>query len=652
MHKKTTAVGAAACLFAVPGTLLAQTAPKADDLNEEVVVTATRAGDGIRADLLGTSFTVLTPADLEQRQTRYLSDILRDVPGIAVSRSGGAGQFTQVRIRGAEGNQTLVMIDGIKASDPYAGEFDFATLIADDVAKVEVLRGQQSALYGSDAIGGVINYITLTGREMPGTRLRLEGGSFGTVDLSARTAGVAGPLDYSLSAGYQNTDGTPTARNGSRDLGSDNTAASAKLIYSVSDDARVKAVVRYSRTKADANDQDFNFPPGPNYGFVVDSPGSYYENRAVYGLLRGELDTFGGNWSHALQVQGVDAKRDGFSNNDLSGGDDGGRQRYSYETTVRFGSDAVKQSLTGALDYERETFQNRGPFLTDEQGLERSLTTKGVVAQYEAIINDRIGLGASLRYDDNSRFDSDTTYRLQGSYKLDSGTRLHAAAGSGTKNPGIFELFGFDPDTFTGNPNLKPEKSHGWEAGVEQSFLDHRARIDVTYFDNKLRDEIFTTFDANFFSSPLNKPNDSTQKGVEISLNARIGDAWSIDASYTHLDAKEFDTATRKMVEEVRRAPNIASLNVGWRGIEQRLGFDLTVRYNGAQLDSNFTLVIPTPQVRLDSFTLVDLGGDFKITDKVQLYARVENAFDEKYEEVFTFRTPGRAEYAGVRVRF
>jgi vitamin B12 transporter len=652
MNNKILPAAGAACLFVSLG-VSAQNAAANNDPLDEVIVTATRSGEGIRSDLLGASFTVLGTADLEQRQTRIVSDILRDVPGVSVSRVGAVGGPTSVRLRGAEGNQTLMLIDGIKASDPYAGEFDFATLIADDVARVEVLRGQQSALYGSDAIGGVINYITLTGAEMPGTRLRLEGGSFGTVDAAARTAGVTGPLDYSLSAGYQSTDGTPTARFGSRELGSDNMAASSKLIYSFSDDARIKAVARYSRTKADQNDQDFNFPPGPTYGFVIDTPGNSYKNRALYGLLRGELDTFGGSWSHALQAQAVDAKRDGFFDYQPSYGDDGGRQRYSYETTVRFGSDAVKQRLTGALDYERETFQNRGPFLSEEQAKERSLTTKGVVAQYDATINDHVGLGAALRRNDNSRFDSDTTYRLQASYLFERGTRLHAAAGSGTKNPGVFELFGFDPDTFLGNPNLKPEKSHGWEAGIEQRFFDNRARIDVTWFDSKLRDEIFTVYDANFvFSSPQNLTADSTQKGVEVTVEARLSDAWRIDASYTHLDAKEFDTLSQKRVEEVRRPANIGSLNIGWRGFEQRGGVDLTVRYNGSMLDNNYTIVVPTARVQLDSYTLVNFGGDFKVTEKVQVYARVENLFDEKYEEVFTFRTPGRAEYTGVRFSF
>ena len=637
MKNKTSMVGAAACLFAIPVC-----APAAEDALTDVVVTATRAGDGVRADLLGASFTVIGPKDMEERQIRIVSDVLRDVPGVAVNRTGGVGGMTQVRMRGAEGNHTLVLIDGIKASDPYYGEFDFATLTADDVAKVEVLRGQQSALYGSDAIGGVVNYITLTGQEAPGTRLRVEGGSFGTVDASARTAGVSGPLDYSLSAGYQSTDGTPTSRFGDRDLASDNTLASAKLIYSPSDEARIKAVVRYSHTEADTNEQPFS---GPFAGYAMDGDG-YYTNRALYALVRGELDVLDGRWSHALSAQGVDSERRAYSSGALEFGNNGERQRYSYESTLRFGSESFAQRITAAYDYEREELQNRSLFLSDAQAQQRTATTKGLVAQYDASISEHIGLGAALRHDSNDRFEDATTYRLQASYRLDSGTRLHAAAGTGVKNPGYFELFGFDPDSFQGNPNLKPEKSRGWEAGVEQAFAGGRAKIDVTYFNSRLRDEISFTLTPDFLSTYENLDFDSKQTGVEIALAARVNDTWRIDASYTYLDAKQGGE------EEVRRPPHAGSLNVAWRGLaDRRLGAALTVRYNGSMLDNDFR-TFTSPPVRLSSFTLVNLGGDFRVSDALQVYARVENLLDEDYEEVFTFRTPGRGAYAGARFSF
>src|SRR5258706_16185364 len=323
---------------------------------EQVLVTASRLG-GIRSDLLGSSATVLEPIDLQLRQTVIVSDILRDVPGVAVSRAGPVGQFTQVRIRGAEANHTLVLIDGIKASDPFYGEFEFETLIADDVAKIEVLRGEQSALYGSDAIGGVIHYITATGAEAPGLRGRLEGGSFGSVNGSLREAGVVGALDYAISGAYSRTDGVPDNPLGLRKLGVENGSLAGKFAYVLSDNFRLKAVARYSATNGDVNEQDFNFPPGPNYGLEQDGNGSY-KNRALYGLLSGEFELLDGRWKNAVTLQGVDARRDGYGNGGSphdfrTSRDKGERARARYVTSFGVGSSDVVPNLTGVVCLER-----------------------------------------------------------------------------------------------------------------------------------------------------------------------------------------------------------------------------------------------------------------------------------------------------------
>jgi vitamin B12 transporter len=203
------------------------------------------------------------------------------------------------------------MIDGVKVSDPFYGEFDFAGLLADEGAKIEVLRGEQSALYGSDAIGGVIHYITLTGAEQPGFTGRVEGGSFGTVTAAARMAGVTGALDYALTGSLFHTGGVPDSRFGSRDIGSEIGAVAGKFIYSLADNARLRAGVRYSSTDADVDGQDFNFPPGPAYGYQVPGNGSY-KNTALYGLFSGELELMDGRWKHALTFQGADVQRDGY----------------------------------------------------------------------------------------------------------------------------------------------------------------------------------------------------------------------------------------------------------------------------------------------------------------------------------------------------
>ena len=282
-------VSVVALIAATP--VLAQsnpTIPSKDTDGNDVVVTASRSGDGVEVKDLPASVTLIDDAAMQERQVRIVSDVLRDVPGVAVSRSGAIGGSTQVRIRGTEANHVLVLIDGIEASDPYDGEYDFGSLIADEAAKVEVLRGQQSALYGSDAIGGVIQYITLTGRELPGVSVRAEGGSFGTASGGARLAGFTDTFDYALSSSLYRIDGTPTARGGSRDIGSTSVGASAKLSWTPSSVFKLTGVGRYSYLDALTNDAD-NDPDSPLFGQIADSPGTRFTNRAFYGLARAEL---------------------------------------------------------------------------------------------------------------------------------------------------------------------------------------------------------------------------------------------------------------------------------------------------------------------------------------------------------------------------
>jgi vitamin B12 transporter len=638
------AANAAAFLICEP--VFAQQS-EAGALSEPVIVTASRLG-GVRTDLLGSSVTVLEPIELERRQTQIVSDVLRDVPGVAVSRAGPVGQLTQVRIRGAEGNHTLVMIDGIKASDPFFGEFDFATLIADDVARVEVLRGEQSALYGSDAIGGVVQYITATGAEAPGVRGRVEGGSFGTADGSARVAGVVGNLDYALSGAYYHTDGTPDSRVGSRNLRSDIGSLAGTFSYALADNFRLKAVVRYSSLRADNNNQDFNFPPGPNYGFEVDA-NAHYKSTALYGLLSAEFEGLEGRWRNAVIVQRVNAQRDGFGGDftppeERSSGDKGQRLKASYITSLDFGSAEWAQKLTGAIDYERENYRNTDPTGFADTSTHHA-TNYGYVGQYDVVFRDRLALGAALRYDENYHFDNAFTYHLQASYRFDSGLRPHAAAGTGIKAPGIYELYGYTagPGSYVGNPNLKPEKSEGWEVGFDQELFGRTAVLGVTYFNARLKDEIVTNYlPPNFAASPQNATGVSPREGVEANLSARLGQEWRVDVAYTYLHALESGQ------QEVRRAPNIGSVNVAWRAPDDRFGVNLTVRYNGEQQDLNFTLSGP-PRVTLPSYTLVNLGADYRINEMWQLYGRVENLMNRKYEEVYTIRSSGVAFYAGLR---
>ncbi|MDB5436697.1 MAG: TonB-dependent receptor [Phenylobacterium sp.] len=639
---------------ATPLTAFAADDPAPATTVQDLVVTATRAPGGIEADEIGGSLTLITPEQMEERQIRIVSDVLRDVPGVAVSRTGAIGNFTQVRVRGTESNHVLTLIDGIKASDPFFGEFDYATLLADEVSRVEVLRGQQSALYGSDAIGGVINYITPTGAQAPGIRVRAEGGSMNTVGGAVRLGGVQGGLDYVISAGYQSTDGYPVATVGTRDIGSILKSLAVKLAYPVGDHLRLRGVYRRTETDADVNGQDFG-----TTGFVLDSPGSSMKAVSTYGFAAADFSFLDDRWLTSLQVQGVDATRDNIDNFVRDGGDKGKRLKESLTTSYKLTSGGLTHTFTLAYDHERESYENTNPpgaFNADTT--RRSVNNDGYVGEYDLAIGDMAGVRGAVRYDRNDFFQDATTYRIEGFYRINGMVRLRAAAGSGIKGPSQTELFGFNAGAFpfVGNPNLKPERSEGWEAGADLSLIEGRVRLGATWFDSTLHDEIFSIFGAPVAlctvpgrpapfscSTTGNEPTKSTQKGLELFGDAQLSDAFSLNAAYTYLDAKQ------NGVEEVRRPKNMASANLTWHAPGDRGSVTLTARYNGEMTDEEFKNF---STVTLKAFTLVNLAGSYNLTDHVELFARVENLLDERYFEVVNFRTPGRAAYGGVRLRF
>ena len=632
-------------------------APNPNDETETVLITGSRSVMGTRTDLLGSSYTILAPVDLRNRQTVIVSDILRDIPGLAVSRTGNVGQLTQVRMRGGEGNHTYVMIDGIEASDPFAGEFDFATLLADGAARIEVLRGQQSALYGSNAMGGIVHYITLTGREAPGVQARIEGGSFDTLSGSARVGGVSGPLDYVLSATASRTGGSIGARGGIRHNAAENTAMSGKFIYTIMDNLSVTAVGRYSTTEADTTPQAFPFPATAQYGLTYDrlltnpavQVGNYYSSKSMYGLVRGDLELMEGAWTHSLTLQGVAGELKSYGDSAVLGYNGyGTRQKISYATTANFDTGMVSNAVTAAVDYKQETYRNKAVSgVPTVSNAERVLDNTGFVGQYDGRIGDQFGFGAAVRHDMNDRFKDATTYRVQASYRVIPMVSLRAAAGSGITNPTNYELFGFNPLTFQGNPNLRPEKSEGWEAGIDITPFEG-VSAGATYFSAELTDEIFTAFvGPSVTATPDNRATKSTQDGVELWVQARLDEQWRVDANWTNIHALESSPG----LQEVRRPPNTASLNVAWRAIGDAFGANLTIRYQSEQRDFQFTPVA-TLRVPLKAVTLVNFGADYRLNQTWQFYGRVENLLDTKYEEVFAFPAPGRAFYVGIRAQF
>ena len=602
-----------------------------------ILVTASR-DTYVLAERYTGSALVITADQIENRQTRDIADILRDVPGVAVA--GVAGQ-TQIRLRGSEANHVLVLVDGIEVSDPFAGEFDVGTLQAEPGARIEVLRGPQSALYGPDAIGGVVAYNSGSGRAVPGFAARLEGGTQGTVNGAVRYGAFGDSWDAALSAVVVSTDGQPNARGGTRDIGRDSYTLAGKGSVAVGDTLTLRTAARFIRTEGQSNDSDFD-RTSPTFGFIIDSPGTGFTNEAVYALVGARLDTLDGRWTHDLSVQIANVDRETFGPFGISSASEGDRVKASYVSALEV---ADEHNLTFAADYEVEGFRNATPggFVFDER---REIEQVGLVGEYR-YSGEALDLSAAIRHDFNDLFRDATTFRLGAGYRITEDTRIRAAGGSGVKNPGFFELYGFVDGRFIGNAALRPEKSTGWEVGLDQNLGDS-AKVAVTWFDSTLDGEIFTTFPPpDFIATPANRTTESRLRGVEVSLNAQLSDQWSLDAAYSYLKARE------NGVEEVRRPKHIASAALTWEAPDDAASATLVVRHNGATPDVAFTDPSFVPvRVQLDDYTLVNLNARVKLTDSLSAFARVENLLGEEYEQVFSFVSPGRSAAVGVEARF
>lgn len=599
----------------------------------DIVVSANRDNKPLYAEGYTGSVTVLTEDQIQQRQIRNIEDALRDVPSVAVSSVAGQ---TQIRLRGTEANHLLVLVDGIEVSDPGSGEFDIGTLQAEIGSRIEVLRGPQSALYGNDAIAGVIGYQSASGSDLEGFATFLEGGTNNTINGSARYGAAGETWDAALSATMVTTDGEPNTRGGTRDIGRDSYTFSGKGSIEVAPDFTVRAVGRYVLTDGQFNNQDFAFG-SPTIGLLVDSAGVRLENDAASGLLGANLVTAGGQWTHDLSVQFTEANRQTLNGAFRSGDTNSDRIKASYVSNFQINDEG---GITFAADYEREGFNNVGTF--DDR---KEAENVGLVAEYR-YAGERFDFSAAIRHDFNDLFKDATTVRVGAGYDATDTTRLRAAAGTGVKNPTLSELFGFFDGVFVGNPDLSPEESTSWEVGLDQRFADGAVTLSVTYFNAELDDEIFTTFAPPFFvATPGNRTSTSTQQGVEVALAADFGSGFTFNGAYSLLDAEE------NGAEEVRRPQNIASAVLNWSAPKDRASVNLAVRHNGSALDSNFG-TFPATIETLDAYTLVNLNARVKLADGLNVFGRIENLLDEKYEPVFSFVSPGINAVFGFEVRF
>ena len=585
---------------------------------------------------VASSVTAVTAPYIATQQYRTVPDVLNTVPGLNVVQTGGPGGQTSVFIRGTNSNQTKVLIDGIDASDPSNpnGSFDFAHLLTADIQQLEVLRGPQSGLYGSDAIGGVISIITQKGEGPARWTAMNEAGSFGTFNQSVGVSGSQDNYNYAFSVAHLHASDIPVTPlqllpPGQQANGNnyDNMTYSAKTGVNLSDSLALNSVWRY--TEATLLFTGTN-TPGPNFTFLPDAEQSRHtvhqffgREEAVWSLLDGRVKNYFGvnytsNWTS-----------DNGPTDPVSTITTGNRVKYDWRSVTEV---ATGQNLVVGAERENSEINTTG--LSAQTG-----NSAGFV-EWQSNFANRFFLTANIREDDNDNFGDHMTYRIAPAVILPfTDTTIKASYGTGFKAPTLSQLFQNFPDfNFFANPNLKPEQSRGGDIGFEQPLFNDRIRFGTTYFKNNITDLI--NFNSTFTSN-INIDNAITE-GTESFITLSIIDRVKVRADYTVTRA--VDTSTGLQLE--RRPKEKFSVTTIWNPIDP-LTLSATVLSVSDWIDVNRDgsaagFVAP-------GYTVVNLRADYAINDQLKVFGRIDNVANVHYQNPTGFLSPGLGVFGGIR---
>lgn len=581
---------------------------------KEVVVTADRIESA--AGETTSDVTVIKGDSIKKMNIQFVSDALRQVPDINIVQNGGPGQTSTVFMRGGDSTQTLVMIDGVKVMSTTFGAFDFSGLTTDDIERIEIVKGPQSTLYGSEAMSGVINIITKKGHGTTKVDASLEYGSFDTSKVSMTASGAAGISDYRLTGSYYGTDGISVAKQGTERDGYRNATVSGKVGLKPLEQLEFELNGRYYRDRAELDDFDFVAKQ------PVDNPN--YVQYGDHSLLSGKGKLYLFNvWEQILTISSVlDSLRGrdpvvGFNNYDVKTGLD----TIDWQNNLFLGDFST---VTAGVEYKRETGDNKGNFAT-------SINNKAWYANDRLkLAQDRLILNAGIRHDDNDISGAKTTYRAGALYDFkEAALKVKGNVGTGFRAPTFNELF----FPFYGNPGLKPEESEAWDVGFEKELMDNRINFSMTYFVQNYKNLIDTdplTFTAKNIAR-------AEVKGVETGLTVRVTDTMKVKAGHTYLNAKDQDTGerlTRRPMDKFTLAAEYAAT---------RTSIIASYVFVGERFDSSAGR-------SLASYNLVNVSGNYAVTKGMALFARIDNLSNTNYEEAGGFGTPGRSFFGGIKL--
>lgn len=635
---------------------------------DEMVVTATRS-ETSKDKIGGSSVTVITAEEIEAKKLNSVADLLKSVPGLEIRSRGGFGTTTSARIRGGQAKDTLILIDGVMLNDPSSigRAADLAHITSDNIERIEVVRGPMSALYGTSAAAGVINIITKKGTEAPSVYGSVEGGSYNTWKAKVGATGKLKKFNFSLAAAQLESEGfsianddndrIPHAGNTSEEDGYKNTTLSGKFGFDITPDFDINAVVRHISSEVDTDNSangytGDRFTPPP-WGTAAD-PTGLKEARESHDQLFYKLDVHNFFFDRKLEskfyYQASDQEREYITNDDIWNNSYLGN---SYEYGWQGGLNLIENlPLTGGYSYFKESYENpQNSFYGGTSVPEKIADITSFWGQGQLFGGEDFVFTGEVRSDNHKEFGTKSTYRLAPAYTIaKSHTLLKVSYGTGFRAPELYQLyapagaFGF----LGGNPNLQPETSTGWDAGVEQPLFDRKVNVGATYFENSYSDRIYyaEVTPGSWTYTYKNDLGKSKTRGAEAFVKwapLSVVD-FTLNYTYTHaLDASDdrvpYTPLNRFQFNTQYRPVEKLHLNLDAYWVDER---DITYAKdkNGKDVE------------KLDDYTLVNISGGYDFNKHLQFYGRIDNLFDEYYEEIWSYATPGLSAYAGIKVTY
>lgn len=580
----------------------------------EVVVTAARIQESIEETT--SDVIVIRDDEIKKMNVQFIPDVLRKVPDLNLVQNGGPGKAASVLLRGGSSTHTLIMIDGVKVNNTATGSFDFSGIKVDDIERIEIVKGPQSTIYGSEAMAGVINIITKKGQDKPKTDLSFEAGSYGTYNPALTVSGTIKAVDYRLSTNYFSTDGISAAKNGAERDRYRNASISGKFGIKPSEKLEIEITGKYSydRTELDGFDffagkavDDLNFVQRGNHSMLSGKAKLYLSTICEQIFTLSHV-------GDSLQFRDPDTD---FNNANVVTTIDSIDWQNNFYISDHY-------TVTAGAEYRKESGENKGNF---DKSLDNSalyLNNKLKLLQETVIFN------AGLRYDDYETFGNRTTYRIGVLYNIKPASLiLKSSYGTGFRAPALNELF----FPFYGNKNLKPEETTSWEIGLEKGIVKDRVSVSLTYFsqnyENLIETDPLTFTAANIAKAEI--------KGLEANTVLKVSDNLNIKAGYAYLDTKDKTTEQRLSL----RPKDKLSVSAEFSAKDISVVADYI--FVGQRYDSSV-------KRDLSSYSLVNLSSNYAIKKWLTIFARINNLFDADYEEAGSYGTPGFSVYGGMKV--